>query len=183
MRKLVLVLSLLSCPAVAADRPASNAALQALKEQDQAARSGSAIDWYKVAEEDTVRRAEVMKLVATGALMTAEDYINAALIFQHGQQPEDIRMAFSMSTIAIRLDPESKRAKSLSASNWDRILMRLEKPQWYGTQFKKDHVAGGKWELYQIDETAVTDADRKALYVPTLEEAKAHVQTLNARSQ
>lgn len=166
--------------ALASDRPVANPALQALMEQDQAARSGGTIDWKKVTEEDTVRRAEVMKLVASGALMTADDYFNAALIFQHGQQPEDIRMAFSLSTIAIKLDPENKRARWLSAASWDRILMQLDKPQWYGTQFRKAHAPGSKFELYKLDETAVTDEDRKVLNVPTLDEAKARVKSMNA---
>lgn len=179
MRKLILVMTLMSAAASAADAPPANAALRALKEQDQAARSGGAIDWKKVTEDDTARRAEVTKLLALGALATSEDYYHAALIFQHGQQADDIRMAFSLATIAIKLDPDNKQAKWLSAASWDRILMQLNKPQWYGTQFRKENTPGSKFELYKVDETAVSDEDRKALNVPTLEAARARAQSMN----
>ena len=179
MRFAAILLLMLSCSASAAD-PSSNPALRALKAQDQAARSGDAIDWKKVTEQDTVRRAEVAKMLAIGSLMTSEDYYNAALIYQHGQRPENIRMAFSLSTIAIQLDPENKQAKWLSAASWDRILMQLDKPQWYGTQFRKAQTPGSQFELYKVDETAVTDEERKALGVPTLAEARARAQSMNA---
>jgi hypothetical protein len=50
------------------------------------------------------------------------------------------------------------------------MLLRKKKPQWYGTQYVQDST--GKSVLYTVDETAVTDAERIEMAVPTLAEAK-----------
>jgi hypothetical protein len=172
----------LSCCAIshAAELPA-NDALRSLKEQDQAVRVANvgSVNWSKITEEDAERRDKVTKMLGSGEVRTAEDFYNAALIFQHGRHVDDIRLAYSLASISIKLDPENGKAKWLTAASWDRIMMQLGKPQWYGTQFTKAHGAGSKWELYKIDETAVTDEERKALGVPTIAEARARIQKLN----
>jgi hypothetical protein len=53
-----------------------------------------------------------------------------------------------------------------------------KKPQWYGTQYVRD--TNGKWVLYVMDETAVTDEERAALGVPSLVEAKKRVEIMNS---
>ena len=101
------------------------------------------IDWAKVSAEDAVRRTQVLELIKQGSVRNAEDYCNAALIFQHGDSVDDIRLAYSLATTSRALDPSGKRCKWLSAAAWDRILLRLNKPQWYGTQFTKSQ--SGTW--------------------------------------
>jgi hypothetical protein len=88
-----------------------------------------------------------------------------------GDTANDIRLAYSLATTSMALDPDAPRCRWLSAAAWDRILVQLNKPQWYGTQFKIS--PSGQWELHPVDETAVTDQDRGALNVPPLSEAKA----------
>lgn len=174
MRHIVLALSLLACVVANAAEPTSNDLLRELKNEDQSARStgGSAIDWSKVSQEDAERRKKVVELLRSGEVKSGDDYFNAALIFQHGNSADDIRLAYALANISSVLKPENKTAKWLSAAAWDRIMMRLNKPQWYGTQF----IGLGtprKFELYKIDESAVSDEDRMAMGVPTLEESKA----------
>ena len=68
------------------------------------------------------------------------------------------------------------------AAAWDRYQMRLGKPQWYGTQFVRDDMdMDSPWRLYEVDTTAVTDADRRRLNVPPLADARARVETMNAQ--
>lgn len=161
------------CATASAQSTEPNAALAKLKAEDQAARSGAIkdIDWEKVSVQDAARRVQVLGLIKQGAVRNAEDYCNAALIFQHGETVGDIRLAYSLATTSRALDPTDKRCWWLSAAAWDRLLMRLNRPQWYGTQFTKS--ANGQWELYLIDETAVTDSQRAELGVPPLAESKA----------
>lgn len=158
---------------VFAQQPPANPVLAELKAQDQAARSGAIkdIDWTKLSAADAARRVQVLDLIRQGTVRTAEDYCNAALIFQHGETVDEIKLAYSLATTSRALDPADKRCKWLSAAAWDRLLMRLNKPQWYGTQFTK--ASGGAWELYVVDETAVSDAERAEHGVPPLAESKA----------
>jgi hypothetical protein len=88
-------------------------------------------------------------------------------------------MAHALATIAASLDPLDRSARWLKAASWDRLLLRQKKPQWYGTQYVRD--ASGKWALGPIDESAVTDADRVELHVPTLAESKMRVKAMNGR--
>jgi hypothetical protein len=161
------------------DQITSNETLRILTEKDQSARSGKMkdIDWSKVSQEDAERRKLVSEMLGVGTVRSAEDFYNAALIFQHGETADDIRIAYSLANISVAIQPEKNSAKWLSAAAWDRLMMRLGKPQWYGTQFTKSK-ATGMWELYSVDESAVSDTERKALGVPTLAQAKARASTL-----
>ena len=69
-------------------------------------------------------------------------------------------------------------AKWLYAISTDRWLYSAGKPQRYGTQFLRDG-KGCNTKLYEVD-PATTDAERAALDVPTLAQAKAWAETFNA---
>ena len=160
----------------------NNADLQRLRDADQAARSPGRdnIDWSIVAKQDQERRVEVLALLKAGKVRTSADFDNAAMVYQHGDSVEDIRQAYALATIATLLQPDNKSALWMRAASWDRILMRLNKPQWYGTQFTKPE-GSQLWELYKVDESAVTDADRAALGVRSLAAAKAQVERMNGK--
>jgi hypothetical protein len=158
----------------------SIAELQHILDADQADRqSGAQIDWAVVGQRDRVRLDAVKELLATGKLKTATDFYNAALVCQHGSSVDDIRIAHALATISRTIDPKDINAAWLFAASWDRIMMQLEKPQWYGTQFTKSDTPGSKWELYKLDETAVTDDDRRKLGVPSLQEARERTNKMN----
>ncbi len=162
----------------AADLP-SNIPLRELKNQDQAVRSGSvdAIDWGVVSIQDAARRKQVAELLRRGEVKTSEDYYNAALVHQHGETADDIRLAYSLDTIAAALDPENTGAKWLTAAAWDRIMMRVGQPQWYGTQYSKPN-SSEAWQLYKTDETVVSDEERRRLGVPALAESKSRAASI-----
>lgn len=159
---------------------ADNPELRSLKEADQADRmpSNGKIEWSEVSKRDALRRDRVLEILKSGGLTTAWDYFNAALVMQHGQATEDIRLAHSLSTVAATLDPQHPKAKWLMAASWDRLMVRFKQPQWYGTQFTQD--AAGKTVLVPVHPDAVTDIDRATLGVPPLAESKARAERRNA---
>ena len=159
--------------------PSDNDELRILKEQDQAARIAVVIDWDIVGPQDARRRDEVTNMLHSGCVRTANDFYNAALIFQHGGGLADYQLAYALATISIRLSPNSKDARWLSAASWDRIMKSMERPQWYGTQYTGPHASGSKWRLYEVDEDAVSDEQRSALGVPTIAEMQARIRQLN----
>lgn len=160
---------------------ARNAELAEIRRADQADRQVRAdkIDWSLVAARDKARLSRVREIITAGGLRTAEDYYDAALVCQHGETVDDIRLAYALATISAAIDPKATSASWLTAAAWDRIMMRMDKPQWYGTQFRKGKEPNARWELYNIDETVVTDEQRKALGVPSLEQARARARRMN----
>jgi len=162
--------------------PADNPLLRRLFEDDQKDRQTGSIDTETV-KRDRHRREAVLKELRSGQLRTASDYYHAAFVFQHGESADEIRLAFSLAWTSAQMDsPIKKRALWLSAAAWDRILMRLKKPQWYGTQYVADD-ADSEFRLYEIDEEAVTDEERTRFQVPVLSDAKKQVELLNRRPQ
>lgn len=185
---IAIALLLVGCAQVATRSPAAqsgrsdHAELQAIKVADQVDRKpGANIDWSVVGQRDRERLKRVRELVAAGELRTAVDFFNAALVCQHGSDLADIRLAHALATISATIDSTATSANWLSAASWDRLLMRMGKPQWYGTQFSRAKTAEARWELYAIDETAVSDEERKQLGVPTLAEARQRAEKLNQK--
>ena len=161
---------LLALPSICS--AADSERLRTIVQADQADRQGTASpeQWKGISKRDTERRAQVQAELVAGRIRSAADFYNAALVMQHGQTLEEIRLAHSFASIASTLDPLDRTARWLKAASWDRMLMRQNKPQWYGTQYVTDST--GKVVLYTIDESAVTDADRIEMAAPTLAEAK-----------
>lgn len=164
---------------------AQNKELATIYEADQAARAKPAeIDWAILLPQDRQRRERVMEILRAGSVHAAIDYHHAAMVFQHGENLDDIRLAHALSTIAMSLDPEDKGYRWLTAASWDRIMAMQLQPQWYGTQFHSDD--NGMF-LYPVANGAVSDDDRRAMQVPTLAEtgtqlpeiARMHGQTVN----
>jgi hypothetical protein len=169
----LIALLLISISAVAQNNPE----LAQMFAADQAARRVDEIDWEVVSQQDAERRSAVMSILDAGGIRTAQDYYNAAMILQHGGSAEEIRLAHSFATIASALRGTSA-AKWLKAATWDRLMLRFEQPQWYGTQYVMGD--SGDWVLYPVDPDAVTDGQRAELSVPSLEEAQARAEAMNA---
>lgn len=150
-----------------------NAELAGLYAQDQADRNGDHIDWTVVAPRDHARQARVRALFSAGSIRSAADYHHAAMIFQHGDKADDIRLANALATLAMELSPDTKGYRWLTAATWDRLLMYKRQPQWYGTQFSGD--LKGMY-LYPVAEDAVTDEERKLMVGHTLAESRDHVK-------
>jgi hypothetical protein len=160
----------LSCahPVPPASVPADSAELQALFDADQADRQIRPPDWSVVGPRDRAREARVHEMLEAGLVVTALDYYNAAMIYQHAPGIEGSEMAHELAMISAALGND--RAKWLAAASWDRLLVRLDRGQRFGTQYTVD--AEGTKTLEEM-EPGVTDAMRAAMHCPTLEEAKA----------
>lgn len=162
---------------------AGNLELAALKDADQADRTPTGFqgDPGDINARDEARRRRVAALLDAGLVRTAEDHYNAALIYQHGATVEDLRLAHALATIAARMAPSSRGSRWLAAASWDRLMMRLGQPQWYGTQFVKDKDSG-RWVLYRIDESLVTDEQRAEWQVPPLAANRQRAEAMNGAS-
>lgn len=162
-----LIVLLLSVSAVAR---ADNPELARLAAQDQADRAEKEGGW-----DDDARRRRVLELLATGAIATPKDKLNAALILQHTPgaicegklksfSPENYLLAHHLAKAAFAdgLD----EAKTLVAVSIDRYLSFTEGRQLYGTNQLVDPESGEAY-LPQIDRS-ISDEERARLGVPPL---------------
>lgn len=157
-----------------------NIELQEMYNADQSSRKLEKIDWSILNKEDEERRKIVFEMIEKGEIVTAKDYYNSAMIFQHGNDTIASSMAVKHMKKAIELD--STIDKWLLAAAIDRDLMRKDEPQIFGTQFIKNNETNGKFIRYKIDTTKVSDEERIKYNVETLEEQKIKEQLLNANS-
>jgi hypothetical protein len=156
-----------------------NAELLKIFTEDQGDRRpgpGKAIDWAAVGPRDKERRARVEAILAASGAKFSADYHHAAMVFQHGESVAEIQRAYELAIESIKLDPDNDRARWLAAAAEDRKLMYENKPQKWGTQFK---VVDGKWVVWNVD-PSITDAQREEWNVPTLAQAQARAEQMNA---
>jgi len=148
--------------------------------EDQADRTpapGRLIDWSMVLPRDRAREARVKELYRSGALQSGADLYHAAMVLQHAPAPEDYLLAHEFCIVAV--SKGEKRALWLAAATEDRFLMRIGRPQRFGTQYQSEGEAKPV-RLYRVDE-GVTDGLRQAFGVPPLAEAKARDKAMNER--
>jgi len=184
MRKSVLIfiaaslISVLAQPAFSAD--ADNQQLKLAEEADQSDRKKpeAEIDWIVLNARDEARRKQVLAWLQQGKIVTANDFYNAAMIYQHGDNVADYRIANALATVSMTLNPENKHAKWLYAASWDRLLMNSGKPQWFGTQYRFNPKTE-RFELYAVDLDAVSDQQREEFNVPDLKKAKEMEKRFN----
>jgi hypothetical protein len=164
--------------------PPDNAELARLHQEDQADRTpppGKEIDWNVVGPRDTAREARVKALYQQNALRTAADYHHAAMVLQHAPRAEDTLLAHEFCVVALALaepgSPVTTDARWLAAAAEDRFLMRLERPQRFGTQYTQK-AGEDRIRLHPVD-AEVTDGLRAALGVPSLERSRQREAELN----
>ncbi|HEX4810927.1 MAG TPA: hypothetical protein VH325_18460 [Bryobacteraceae bacterium] len=110
-----------------------------LEIEDQSEHPGniSAAEYYRHGD---ARRAEVRRLLEEGKITSGEDFSDAALIFQHGQTPEEFLFAHVLAVEA--LIRRGSADKWLAAATLDRYLQAVNRPQVFGTQYPGDKAAG-----------------------------------------
>jgi len=155
---------------------ATNAELLAAYLADRADRTGEIEDPDAVMKRDASRRDVVKAAIKVRALRTADDYLHAVLIMQHGSGAEDFALARDLAKKAVELRPWLAEARWLYAAATDRWLRETGKPQIYGTQYG---MVSGKWSLEPFDPTAVTDEERAKWRVHSLEERRKFIDGLN----
>ena len=138
----------------------NNKELYDLYNNDQNERRANDIDWYKLYLNDSLRRIKVKKLLVSGKIKTGKDYSRAAMIFQHGIDSTDYKLAVNFMEIAIQKD--STINKWLLAAATDRYLLSIGKPQIFGTQYSRND--NEPWKLSEIDTTQISDEKRRRRY-------------------
>jgi hypothetical protein len=166
---------LVPCLSSGADLPtvASNLQLAQLFREDQDDRRGfpdTKLSYAEINRRGEARRTEVIAMLRRTELRTADDYFWASVIFHHGQTFEHYRMATSLAWIAHEIEPDNTTYQWQTASSWDRMMLKRERPQWYGVQSQRGK--DGRSMLSPLDETAVTDEERARYNVKSLRELR-----------
>lgn len=162
---------------VAQEKIVDNQELIEMFKNDQADRTTPNIDWKIVQKNDSIREARVYQLLDSNKVRTSADYNNAALIFHHGEDSVAYGMAMKLMKKSIELD--STRSKWYLAVMTDRYLLSINKPQIYGTHYKRlDNKIVVREEM---DSTIITDAERIECKVETLAEQREKIKNLNRK--
>ena len=154
-----------------------NAELRKMYQEDQNDRKTDNINWSIVSKKDRDRESRVYQLLDSNKVITANDYYNAAMLFQHGKDSVAYGMAVELMRSALKLD--STINKWLLAAATDRELMSRKEPQIYGTQYRI--LEDQSMILYKIDTTKVTDKERIKYGVRTLKEQKEYINNINRK--
>lgn len=147
--------------------------------QDQKPRINGQID-ENLAKEDEARRKQVLEMLENDLIKSGHDFYKAAMIMHHGNTIEDYKHAEIFIQKALATDQIHHMAPWLSAAIKDRLLLKLGKPQWYGTQNMT--VVNGKVAMDPkiIDTTAVTPKQRKALNTPSIETLREYLKNFSS---
>ena len=145
--------------------PPPNAEIAAIFAADQADRQQLAtIDWTVVGPRDAARRARVRQVLDEGLLRAADDYYFAAMVYQHGEVPEDYLLAHVFAMVAQAAG--SPDAAWIAAATLDRFLRNVDRAQIFGTQYSAG--PDGVPTQGKFDAALIPDSLRRALGVPTL---------------
>ena len=153
-----------------------NAKLTEMFTVDQQAREGDHIDWAKLTKDDQQRRGDLREMLSAGGVRTGNDYFHAAMIFQHGQNPDEYLIAHVLAMDAVALG--SKEARWLSAATLDRYLLSIWQPQVFGTQFHSGPNSGVMTHD-KINPAIVSDPMREATCVVSASAQDKVLETVN----
>ncbi|MEW6737762.1 MAG: hypothetical protein AB1489_41160 [Acidobacteriota bacterium] len=102
---------------------------------------------------------QVSEIVSKGLLQSADDYYHAAMVFQHGNKPNDYLTAHVLATVAGFKG--HTWGNWLSAASLDAFLLSMGRSQIMGTIYGKDN--------FQRYDKFLNDTIRKQYCVPPLE--------------
>lgn len=127
-------------------------------------------------DRDSIRQIRVLEILDLTKAPTSNDYANAAAVLSSAENEISDDRVIELMTKSIELDPT--RDKALLARVIDRRLVRLEKPQLYGTQSYLG-IADSSWGLvmYEVDSIQVSDSDRIEYGVRTLAEQRKYLNS------
>jgi hypothetical protein len=137
------------------------------------------ITWQQIIKRESHRRKRVDKLLDSNKIKTANDYMNAAMIFKRGNDSISYLKTISLMKKAIKLDNTVN--KFLLAEITDRYLLSIGDSQIYGTQFYKE-AYNKPWVLAKIDTTKITDKERVQFGVETLEQLRDKLKHMNGEN-
>jgi len=156
-----------------------NIELYRIVTEDQKARmvDFTKVDMHEFEVRDAERLKRVKEIVEAGGAKVSDDYFNAALVAQHGETPDDYRLARTLALKAAELDPNNRTARWLAAAATDREFVNLGKPQRFGTQSTSGK--DGVLKMLPVDPT-VTDEESARWSVPSLADQERGVDAMNA---
>ena len=157
-----------------------NPEITKLYEKDQSSRKVKNINWDILLKQDSIRRVEVSKLIKSNNALTSNDFLHAAMIFQHGNDSTSYKLAWKYSNKAFQLDSTNLSARWLIAASYDRYLLSTGKPQIYGTQFL---VLNNKYYLRDFDTTKVSDSTRVYYGTRTLNKIREFLNKRNGEDK
>jgi len=143
--------------------------MAALAQADQTQRAApptSEADAKAMIEADWRRRARALALLETDALRDPRSFDHAALLFQHGTDPEDYVRARELALLACFHRATYGNMPMLAE---DRFLLAIGQPQRFGTQFGPD--GHPKHSVQTVGAFAVTDLFRLDVCVASLANA------------
>jgi hypothetical protein len=132
--------------------------------------------WDKIRIGDLARESRIRGLLQEELVATKEDFAGAALILQHGEEPEDFELARELAIIACF----KGGVHSLPALAEDRFLSTIGRKQRFGSQFDWE---GNLKELAEAGPATVTENLRLDYLVPPLAAARAHGMSALERVQ
>ena len=180
---LAIITAFISCDSkngktnVAQEKVEDNPELHEILKSDQADRRNPDIGRDIINYNDSLREARVYELLDSNKVRTSTDNNNAALIFHHGEDSIAYGMAVKLMKKSIELD--STRNKWFLALATDRYLLSINKPQIYGTHYKR--LEDQTVVREEMDSTKITDAERIECNVETLAEQREKIKNLNRK--
>ena len=182
----ILILTLVPLLFTSAGKPQASE-LHSLYLADQSDRGvgGRALPWGEVERNDRERRARVRDLIASGSLRSAEDFHDAAFIFQHSaaaddyppaQAANDYLLAHVLASIAMQMG--DARSRWISAATLDRYLRAIQQPQVFGTQYESK--GNGPYTQEPYNRTLIPDSLRAVFCVPSLDQQKMNLAEFNS---
>lgn len=128
---------------------------------------------------DLERRMRVGELFGDGCMVSAADYMNGAIIYQHGTQPDHYFQAFTWAKRGGELGDAG--GKYLAAMAIDRYLVSLGKKQLFGSQFAKKNITDPCICMEPV-EPSFPEEMRKEYTSMTLEERYTKMDAFNGKN-
>ncbi len=140
------------------------------EDHDKAVKYGTP-EYRECRRRELRRRQRVADLIQAGRIQVPEDYYRAAVIFQRGEELDDIWQTHTLAVAAAKLG--HRPARWLAAASLDRWLMHQGMPQKYGTSIVPDGNGHRVWDV----NPSVSDRERARWDVPSLRELYARART------
>jgi len=168
--------------------PPDSAVMKRMFQEDQSDRD---VDYEKMTDQersewrtrvrarDDERHKEVVDFVKRGELHTGADFEEAAVILQHGLDPDDYLLAHTLAVISVAKG--RSRSRWLVAATLDRYLHMMKQQQIYGTESMpyKGPKTGDNWTLDPYNRSLIPDSLRADLCVPDQAQQQRALQLLN----
>jgi hypothetical protein len=127
---------------------------------------------------DRERRERVGAIFGEGCFKEARDFAAAALVFQHGDQPDHFMQTFLWSKRAVELGDQSQQ--DLMAKGIDRYLVNIGHKQLFATQYFKPSLNPETCWCLDKTEASFPDELRRKHTGKTYQQMLEHLRQLNA---